>query len=281
MNSLSIITINRNNSIGLRKTIESVVSQIFCKYEYIIIDGASTDSSVDVIKEFSNKLEYWISEPDKGIYNAMNKGILKATSDYCLFLNSGDWFVDKNVIRDFCNSKFDEDIISGNIYLFDECGSVLRESVKKENFSYETLFYGTLPHQATFIKRELFLNFGLYNEGLKIVSDWEFFIKALIVNNSSYNHIDRVISFYDLNGISANIKWNFLHENEREFILCTTLPFVYKSFKKITDENKKLRDLKEEYLSLKNGKFSYFIFIFLWLKKIKKVNKNKIKKYAY
>jgi glycosyltransferase involved in cell wall biosynthesis len=87
---LSVITINYNNAIGLRKTIESVVNQTFRDYEYIIIDGGSTDGSVDVIKEYADKIDYWVSEPDKGIYNAMNKGVAAAHGEYTNFLNSGD-----------------------------------------------------------------------------------------------------------------------------------------------------------------------------------------------
>jgi len=82
---LSIITVNLNNAAGLQKTIESVITQTFTDYEYIIIDGGSTDGSVDVIKQHADKITYWVSEPDKGIYNAMNKGILQAKGEYCLF----------------------------------------------------------------------------------------------------------------------------------------------------------------------------------------------------
>ncbi len=87
---LSIITINKNNAYGLRKTIQSVINQTYSNIEYIIIDGASTDGSIDVIKKFEDKIDWWASEPDTGIYNAMNKGIKIATGDYCQFLNSGD-----------------------------------------------------------------------------------------------------------------------------------------------------------------------------------------------
>ena len=110
---LSIITINLNNAAGLRKTIESVVNQTFTDYEYLIIDGGSTDGSVEVIKEFADKITYWVSEPDKGIYNAMNKGILKARGEYLQFLNSGDWLVDNEVLfRVFSLNHF-EDILYG------------------------------------------------------------------------------------------------------------------------------------------------------------------------
>ncbi|MDR2910496.1 MAG: glycosyltransferase [Bacteroidales bacterium] len=93
---LSIITINLNNVAGLQKTIESVVKQTFTDYEYIVIDGGSTDGSADIIKQHANKITYWVSEPDKGIYNAMNKGIRVAKGEYCLFLNSGDWLINSN-----------------------------------------------------------------------------------------------------------------------------------------------------------------------------------------
>ena len=86
----SIITINYNNCEGLRRTIESVVNQTCHDFEYIIIDGGSTDGSVDVIKQYADQIDYWVSEPDKGIYNAMNKGVAVAKGEYCLFLNSGD-----------------------------------------------------------------------------------------------------------------------------------------------------------------------------------------------
>ena len=112
--NLSIITINRNNAAGLRKTIESVVSQTYTDFDYIIIDGASTDESVDVIKEYADRITYWVSEPDTGIYNAMNKGILKANGEYCLFLNSGDWLYDNDVLNDVFSISPTEDIVYGN-----------------------------------------------------------------------------------------------------------------------------------------------------------------------
>ena len=115
MKKLSIITINRNNSAGLHKTIESVVSQTFTDYEYIIIDGASTDGSVDIIKQYANKITSWVSEPDKGIYNAMNKGILKATGEYLLFLNSGDSLHTYNVLNEIFRKEINSKIILGDV----------------------------------------------------------------------------------------------------------------------------------------------------------------------
>ncbi|MEP7170167.1 MAG: glycosyltransferase, partial [Bacteroidota bacterium] len=100
----SIITVNLNNAAGLKKTIESVVTQTFNDVEYIIIDGASTDGSKEVIKNYETKISYWVSEKDTGIYNAMNKAIKKAKAEYCLFLNSGDSLTNKKVLNDVSNS---------------------------------------------------------------------------------------------------------------------------------------------------------------------------------
>jgi len=109
---LSIITVNLNNAEGLRKTIESVVTQTFTDFEYIIIDGGSTDGSVEIIKLYADKITYWVSEPDKGIYNGMNKGIMVAKGEYCQFLNSGDWLVNENVLKEVFA---DVDIVYGDL----------------------------------------------------------------------------------------------------------------------------------------------------------------------
>jgi len=115
MTTLSIISINLNNVAGLQKTIESVWPQTFTDYEYIIIDGGSTDGSIDIIKKYSDKITYWISEKDNGIYHAMNKGIEVAKGDYCLFLNSGDWLVDKKILENVFSNNHSEDILYGDM----------------------------------------------------------------------------------------------------------------------------------------------------------------------
>jgi len=270
---LSIITINRNNSEGLRKTIESVVSQTFTDFEYIIIDGASTDYSVDIIKEYADRITYWVSEPDNGIYNAMNKGILKAKGEYLLFLNSGDWLYDNCVVQDFIRSKLNEDIISGNIIFFKQETEILNKSIEKDNLTYAFFYDNSIFHPSTFIKRVLFSVYGMYNENFKIVSDWEFFFKALIVNNCSYSRIDRVISYYDLTGISSQPEWKIVENSERECVLKSISPFVYNSYKKLNDENIMLRERNQEYINLIHGRFSLIVKLLLWIKSRMKVHK--------
>ena len=123
----SIITVNYNNREGLKRTIESVIHQTFRDFEFIVIDGGSTDSSAEVLKAYDEHISYWVSEKDNGIYDAMNKGIRKATGDYLNFMNSGDCFYDDDVLRNVTAYASDADIITGRDYHFSEerhlCGS--------------------------------------------------------------------------------------------------------------------------------------------------------------
>jgi len=186
---LSIVTINIDNVKGLRKTIESVVSQTFTDYEYIVIDGASTDGSVDVIKQYENQITYWVSEPDTGIYNAMNKGILKASGEYLLFLNSGDWLCTKFVLSQILGNDYKEDMLIGNKYCASSTKRIpwhitIHHENKKDNLVYGMdLIFDSLPHQASFIKKSLFTKYGLYDESLQLVSDWKFTIDTIINHN--------------------------------------------------------------------------------------------------
>jgi glycosyltransferase involved in cell wall biosynthesis len=272
---LSIITINRNNADGLRKTIESVVHQSFKNFEFIVIDGNSTDGSVDVIKEYSEDVSYWVSEFDSGVYNAMNKGIARAMGEYCLFLNSGDWLVDDKIVEYFCNLGLDYDFVYGDLYLWNNGIVTPRKFPNSEDIGYLEFYIDSgLPHQATFIKRAIFSTFGLYNETNLYVSDWELFFVAIVVNNSSFQHIDRVISYYDMTGLTARNESQIKLNEERNLVLNHYLPLVNRSFFKILKKNQILsskENIYSEYLSLKNGRLSLIVQIMLWLKR--KVNK--------
>ncbi|MCL2295424.1 MAG: glycosyltransferase [Spirochaetes bacterium] len=201
MPKLSIITINLNNSQGLRKTIESVVSQTFTDFEYIVIDGGSTDGSVDVIRQYAEKITYWVSEPDTGIYNAMNKGIRKARGEYCVFLNSGDWLISSTTLHDVFIEI--ENYIPADIYYSDRVdsdGSVFKFP-KQMGINY--LLYHPISHQNSLIKRKLFLEHGFYNENLRLASDWEFFVKELWEHKSTFTYIKTNISVFDIDGLGS------------------------------------------------------------------------------
>lgn len=204
---------------------ESVLTQTSNDFEYIIIDGASTDNSVEVIKEFlaipeyATKITYWVSEPDKGIYNAMNKGILKATGEYCLFLNSGDWLVDGNVLDITLNNiNSNGDVFYGNVIEVENNSQNLRDMPK--NMSLSFLYRTTICHQSSLIKT-ITLKRKPYNENGFLSADWEWFFKSF-VEGLIFVSIPITIAYYDKTGISSTNNDKCLRE--RELILQEYLP---------------------------------------------------------
>jgi glycosyltransferase involved in cell wall biosynthesis len=224
MPKLSIITINFNNLKGLKRTLDSVIKQTLNDFEYLVIDGGSIDGSAAYIESQSKNIDYWVSEPDKGIYNAMNKGIVKAKGDYLLFLNSGDELFDNEVIEK-CFPYFDDGYtcLSGSIVFFDGDTEVsVKDHPEKMTFKY--IVSRIISHQATFIKKESFLRYGLYNEENEIVSDSEFFFKIIALNGESYKSLDIKISKFYYGGISGNV---ILGLKEMDNYLKKMLPYVY------------------------------------------------------
>lgn len=271
---LSIITINYNDAAGLKKTLDSVAMQTCANFEHIIVDGASTDGSVDIICQYADSQDIrrqgneatrqvvWLSEPDTGIYNAMNKGIRMASGEYLLFLNSGDVLVDENVVYDFIASDRIEDIVAGGTLLG------VDERLPKyppEVLTYELFVTDSLMHAATFIRRELFEQYGLYNEQHRIVSDWEFFVKVLVNNNCTYTTIDRLISLFDTTGISNQSSHSTLHEQERREVIDRYMPRLIPVYDELVEK----RRICEEYQFLKNGRLGWVIKLCLKLKSMK------------
>lgn len=217
MSKLSIITINYNNREGLKRTVESVINQKWQDFQYIIIDGGSTDGSAEYIQNHSDKIDYWISEPDKGIYNAMNKGISKAEGEYLLFLNSGDHLYNNITLYENYQQLENFDLIYFDILYVNK--------KKSENVSYPdkldfSFFYkGTLCHQSTMIRKKLFDVVGLYDEDLKIVADWKFFILALFKFNCTYIKVNKTLATYYLDGFSSDSNNAVLIYKERQLVL--------------------------------------------------------------
>lgn len=211
---LSIITINYNNKAGLEKTVMSVISQSDKSFEFIVVDGGSTDGSLDIIEKHKPAITYSVSEKDNGIYNAQNKGIGKAKGDYCLFLNSGDIFANENVFKNIKQHLVGTDIVYGDLITIDAEGK--KEHLKSpEKADAPHFMVSTLWHPTAFIKRSIFEKYGFYNEILKITGDYEFFIRAVLKNNVSTKHVSIPISIFDLGGISNSEANNELHTIER------------------------------------------------------------------
>ena len=239
---LSIITINYNNASGLRKTLASVAAQTYQNIEHIIIDGGSTDGSLDVIKEYESVHSLnvhsfnftWLSEPDNGIYNAMNKGIRKATGDYVQILNSGDILAANDVTErmfvalDSLNaqhSTLNEDAVSilyGNMIKKDYItGKILGKS-KEVEYSLRNYYSGTMNHDCCYFRRDLFDIYGLYDENLKIVSDWKWFMQTIGLGHVQPIYVDIDVTIFDASGISeTNLP---LRNKERRQVLEEILP---------------------------------------------------------
>lgn len=212
---LSIITINYNNLVGLQRTVESVVNQTSKEFEYLVIDGGSSDGSAAYIESQSDNIEYWVSESDIGIFNAMNKGIQKAGGEYLLFLNSGDHFYNNEVLGGISQYFNSYDLICFDVHMIKNGNSRMVKHPDKLRFS--DFYLNGLNHQSVLIRKDLFETVGLYDENLKIVSDWKFFILALFVHNCTYININKTMSTYYLDGISAQLIEN--HLNERNQVL--------------------------------------------------------------
>ena len=210
---LTIITINRNNAAGLEKTMQSVLSQTCTDYEYVVVDGASTDGSVDVIRRlapaFGDRLK-WVSEPDKGIYNAMNKGIGMATGEYIEILNSGDSLAEKDVVEKMYSAVEKEghpSILYGNMLKDFPDGHVHRDKgFAGEEITLLSLYIGTLNHSPAYIRRSLFDKYGLYDESLKIDSDWKWYLQAIVFGEEKPVYVDIDVTLFDMTGISETNK---------------------------------------------------------------------------
>jgi glycosyltransferase involved in cell wall biosynthesis len=203
---LSIISVNLNNATGLRKTIESVVSQTLTDYEYIIIDGGSTDGSVDVIKEFADKITYWVSEPDKGIYNAMNKGILKSNGEYLQFLNSGDEYYtpySQEMAFDCISQKSTNINLFFFDYIYQNCDK--KTLISSNDVTNKFIIYNKgFGHPSTFYKKTLFDTLGLFEERYKISGDRAFYMKALVRIKEPFAYFTFPLSVFYEGGFSTN-----------------------------------------------------------------------------
>lgn len=247
---LTIITINRNNAVGLEKTLQSVLSQTRKDFEYIVVDGASTDGSVSIIEQYSPKFEgrlIWVSEPDKGIYNAMNKGIKMASGEYLEFLNSGDCLVCNEVVGrmfEALEKAGNPSILYGNMLKDIPGGKVMRDkSFAGQAISFLGFFRGTLNHSPSYIQRSLFEKYGEYDESLRIVSDWKWFLQVIVFGGEKPVYADIDVTLFDMTGISETNKK--LDNAERKFVLNELIPSpILVDYERWSDSIVQMRRLK-------------------------------------
>jgi glycosyltransferase involved in cell wall biosynthesis len=192
---------------------DSVVNQTSKEIEYIVIDGNSEDGSKQLVLDYKSKVKIAISEPDKGIYEAMNKGIKLSNGEYLLFLNSGDLLIDEQVIAKVSPFLKDYDVISGNIIIEDQDGQIHKRH-SKPSIDLDYFFKVSLYHQSTFVAKSAFNKFGLYNEDFKIGGDYEFFIRLFFKYNATYHTVNEFICYFVANGISNNPSYLDLNRAE-------------------------------------------------------------------
>ncbi|BAS67697.1 MAG: glycosyltransferase [Gammaproteobacteria bacterium] len=197
---ISIITVVFNDADGLLKTIKSVVNQTYSNIEYIIIDGGSTDGTVDIIKKYEDKITHWVSEPDAGIYDAMNKGIDLVSGQWINFINAGDNFFDTSIVGKVV-PLLDNDmwVVYGDTVLDYGAYTSLRINLDLSN-----MYYGqVLGHQSSFTNA-IYQKKNPFSLEYKIAGDYDFFLKAYIENKNKFKRISLIISIFSMNGVSSN-----------------------------------------------------------------------------
>jgi glycosyltransferase involved in cell wall biosynthesis len=199
---LSIVTVNLDDRAGLARTLASVARQTFADREVIVVDGGSTDGSVDVIREHGAVVTDWVSEKDGGVYDAQNKGTRRARGTYCLYLNAGDALASDDALERFFGAGAPiEDLLYGDV-IFEEPDGRQRTERTPE-LTWALLMRTTLPHQATVVRRALFDRVGPYDTRLRLAADYAFFLKAFVVDGATARHVPVPLSVQVLGGQSS------------------------------------------------------------------------------
>ena len=237
---LSIITVNYNNRDGLKKTIDSVICQTWRDFEWIVIDGGSTDGSRELIERYQNYFAFWCSEPDKGVYDAMNKGIAKAQGEYLNFMNSGDCFFDGNTLGNIFKVDIIEDVVYGD---WDELdGKGVRHVVSPNDATIDFFYRSNICHQAIFV-RSCLMKLKGYDETFQVYADWAYWLN-LAVGGATFRRLPLIVCVYDIrDGLSRR---NPLLLNEEFQRMRSLIPFqIMKILEKndyLSFELKRLRE---------------------------------------
>lgn len=235
---ISIITINYNDKAGLQKTFDSVFSQTFTDYEFIVVDGGSKDGSKALIEAHQNKITHWLSEKDNGVFHAMNKGIRLSSAEFLIFMNSGDIFNSATVLQQVVPELTNEyDIYYGDNYK--ESPTSKRLKTYPERLSFSFFYTSAINHQSSFIRKSLFDKYFYYNEDFRIASDWEFFAYTICHQNVPYKYLKQTIAIYDFTGISSNPKFAALFQKEKQESMQKYFPAFVDDYREVSELNSK------------------------------------------
>lgn len=225
---VSVITVSFNAVSCIERTIKSVISQRYNDFEYIIVDGQSNDGTIEIIQKYHVNISKWISEPDRGIYNAMNKAVRMCSGEYCIFMNAGDMFVNPLVLKQvslFLDDGFD--VLTG-CEISTKNGKIVDYVKPPQKATLKHFFVTSISHQASFIKRSLLLEYP-YDEHLKLVSDWKFWLQTLVLDGKSYRSIDVDVCVFNHDGMTY--AFSDIGNMERKKVLMSLLPKdVYKEY---------------------------------------------------
>jgi glycosyltransferase involved in cell wall biosynthesis len=247
---LSIITVNLNDRVGLARTLDSVARQTFTDRELIVVDGGSTDGSADVVRERGTLVTGFVSEPDRGIFDAQNKGTRRAHGTYCLYLNAGDLLASDDALERFFGAgPAVEDILYGDVVI-EEVDGRRRVERSPERLTWAFFMRTTLPHQSTAFKRDLFDRVGPYDTTLRVAGDYEFFLRSVVVHGASSRHVPVPLAVYVMGGRSTRPEAFPLVRRERVLAKEKALSPV-------------LREHWEEYLVAKRGRLLHWLRVAL------------------
>lgn len=220
--TLSIVTVCLNDRTGLERTLRSVVAQSWKGWELVVVDGGSTDGSVDVVRQHGSHIRAWVSEPDGGVYEAQNKGVGLASGDYCLFLNAGDHFVAEDVLERAFAAAPDEDVLYGDV-VYSRHGFA-RRIRQADRPSIFFLMRSILPTQATMLRRELIERCGRHDTSLRIAADYDLLMKAFLVHRATARHVPVALSVHYQDGLSARPESRAVIARERAIVQQRYLP---------------------------------------------------------
>lgn len=233
MIKISIVTVTYNAVTTLEKTILSVLNQTYKNIEYIIIDGSSTDGTVNIIKKYTNRLAFWISEPDKGIYDAMNKSLKIATGDFLIFMGADDYFVNNNVIENVVSKIHDKNIVYYGDVLFRQINLKY-----KGEFNKYKLALNNICHQSIFYPQRIYTKYN-YETKYRLCADYVYNIK--LWSKYKFRYLNELITNYDMTGVSSTNIDKELYKDKPLLIVknlgivALLIIYLYSFYKKIRE----------------------------------------------
>lgn len=223
MLKISIITVSYNAAATIEQAISSVVNQTYKNIEYIIIDGGSTDGTVDIIRKYEDRIAYWVSEPDKGIYDAMNKGIDAATGDYVYFLGADDALLSKDIVWGITTDivRTNADLYSYGVYIVDNRGK--QKYYSNAHAKRNSNLVDMVPHQGMFVRYKL-IKYFQFDTHYKVSADYKFFLQCYLDVSIRKIYFDRAVAFFAFEGLSSNNLKIIKLEHEQ---ICKELGLIY------------------------------------------------------